>query len=67
MGPPGMMMTGPGHSSAAMENAAISSEEEQNAKLLIQVLQLNDEQIAMLPPEDRQKVLELRNQLRAVQ
>lgn len=30
-----------------------------------QVLQLNESQIALLPPEDRRKVIELRNQLRS--
>ena len=32
--------------------------------LQVKVLQLTDEQIRMLPPEDRVKVIELRNQLR---
>ncbi|TKR80885.1 hypothetical protein L596_014872 [Steinernema carpocapsae] len=41
-----------------------SNDEEQNAQLLMQLLQLSEDQIAQLPPEDRQKVLELRNQLR---
>lgn len=39
-------------------------EEEQQAQMLVKVLQLTDEQIRMLPPEDRTRVIELRNQLR---
>jgi len=39
-------------------------DEETQAQMLVKVLQLTDEQIFMLPPEDRNKVVELRNQLR---
>uniref|UniRef100_A0A914EHT1 RRM domain-containing protein n=1 Tax=Acrobeloides nanus TaxID=290746 RepID=A0A914EHT1_9BILA len=41
-----------------------TSDEEKNAQLLVQVLQLSEEQINLLAPEDKQKVIELRNQLR---
>ncbi|VDN52676.1 unnamed protein product [Dracunculus medinensis] len=43
----------------------ISPDDQQQAQLLMQVLQLSEEQIALLPPEDRRKVVELRNQLRS--
>ncbi|VDN41398.1 unnamed protein product [Gongylonema pulchrum] len=43
----------------------LSPDDQQQAQLLMQVLQLNEEQIALLPPEDRRKVIELRNQLRS--
>ncbi|CAD6185890.1 unnamed protein product [Caenorhabditis auriculariae] len=42
----------------------ISPEEQQNADLLLQVMQLKEEEIALLPPGDREKVIELRNQLK---
>lgn len=42
----------------------ITLEEQQNAELLMQVMQLKEEDIAMLPPGDREKVIELRNQLK---
>lgn len=42
-----------------------AAEEEKNqAEMLLKVINLTDEQISLLPPEDRAKVLELRNQLR---
>jgi len=41
-----------------------AADEEQQAQMLVKVLQLSDDQIRMLPPEDRIKVIELRNQLR---
>lgn len=43
----------------------LSADDQQQAQLLMQVLQLREEQIALLPPEDRRKVIELRNQLRS--
>ncbi|VDD93806.1 unnamed protein product [Enterobius vermicularis] len=43
----------------------LSADDQQQAQLLMQVLQLSEEQIALLPPEDRRKVIELRNQLRS--
>lgn len=49
---------------APRTSAPHTSDEEKNAQLLVQVLQLSEEQIALLAPEDRQKVIELRNQLR---
>uniref|UniRef100_A0A914LEG1 RRM domain-containing protein n=1 Tax=Meloidogyne incognita TaxID=6306 RepID=A0A914LEG1_MELIC len=39
-------------------------DEEQQAQMLVRVLQLTDEQIRMLPPTERAQVIELRNQLR---
>ncbi|MFH4973814.1 hypothetical protein AB6A40_000523 [Gnathostoma spinigerum] len=43
----------------------LSADDQQQAQLLMQVLRLSEEQIAMLPPEDRRKVIELRNQLQS--
>lgn len=41
-----------------------NDDEAHQAQMLVKVLQLTDDQIRMLPPEDRAKVIELRNQLR---
>ncbi|EFO15894.2 cleavage stimulation factor [Loa loa] len=46
-------------------NSELSPDDQQQAQLLMQVLQLSEEQIALLPPDDRRKVIELRNQLRS--
>uniref|UniRef100_A0A8R1TS89 RRM domain-containing protein n=1 Tax=Onchocerca volvulus TaxID=6282 RepID=A0A8R1TS89_ONCVO len=46
-------------------DSELSPDDQQQAQLLMQVLQLSEEQIALLPPEDRRKVIELRNQLRS--
>lgn len=43
---------------------AQDGEEAQQAEMLVKVLNLTDEQIRMLPPEDRTRVIELRKQLR---
>lgn len=45
-------------------NVNAADEERNQAEMLLKVIQLTDEQINLLPPEDRAKVLELRNQLR---
>ncbi|KAK6021610.1 hypothetical protein OSTOST_12713, partial [Ostertagia ostertagi] len=42
----------------------ITPDEQHNAELLVQVMRLTEAEIAMLPPGDREKVIELRNQLR---
>jgi len=62
--PPQVSQPTPAAAPAAARSAPPSNEDEQNAQLLMQVLQLSEEQIAALPPEDRQKVLELRSRLR---
>ncbi|EJW81087.1 hypothetical protein WUBG_08006 [Wuchereria bancrofti] len=46
-------------------DSELSPDDQQQAQLLMQVLQLSEEQIALLPPDDRRKVIELRNQLRS--
>lgn len=50
--------TGPRNESGS----SIQAEDEQTA-LIMQVLQLSDEQIRMLPPEQRQSILILREQI----
>lgn len=45
-------------------SVSAADEEKNQAEMLLKVIQLTDEQINLLPPEDRAKVLELRNQLR---
>ncbi|CAI4228750.1 unnamed protein product [Auanema sp. JU1783] len=53
------------HPAPPVQNmSGMSAEEEQNAKLLMQVMQLSEEEVALLPPQDREKIVELRNQLR---
>ncbi|XP_052212610.1 cleavage stimulation factor subunit 2-like [Dreissena polymorpha] len=49
-GPPGQMMGGP-------------PQDQEKAALIMQVLQLTDQQISMLPPEQRQSILILKEQL----
>uniref|UniRef100_A0A914Q3Q7 RRM domain-containing protein n=1 Tax=Panagrolaimus davidi TaxID=227884 RepID=A0A914Q3Q7_9BILA len=42
-------------------------DDEESAQLLVQLLQLSDDQIALLPEEDRNKVRELRQRLRNIE
>jgi cleavage stimulation factor subunit 2 len=49
---------------SAVPTQSNDTSEEEQAQMLLKVLQLTPEQINLLPPEDRQKVIELRNQLR---
>lgn len=51
-------------SSPQSQQANANDDEAHQAQMLVKVLQLTDDQIRMLPPEDRAKVIELRNQLR---
>ena len=44
-------------------SAGISSVDQEKAALIMQVLQLTDDQIAMLPPEQRQSILMLKEQI----
>ncbi|KAH7702440.1 cleavage stimulation factor [Aphelenchoides avenae] len=60
--PPQTVPQGP--PAASSSDSAAADDEQLQAQMLIKVLQLTDEQIRMLPPEDRAKVIELRNQLR---
>ncbi|KAI8735459.1 cleavage stimulation factor subunit 2 [Biomphalaria glabrata] len=54
-------------SSAVQSNGAaiISSQDQEKAALIMQVLQLTDEQIALLPPEQRQSILILKEQIKS--
>uniref|UniRef100_A0A915E9E8 RRM domain-containing protein n=2 Tax=Ditylenchus dipsaci TaxID=166011 RepID=A0A915E9E8_9BILA len=61
---PGMQQPSVSAPVPAATRETTSMEEQQQAEMLVKVLQLTDEQIRLLPPEDRAKVIELRNQLR---
>lgn len=65
-GLPPRMPVPPGGTGAPQkaESTATAIEEQQQAEMLVKVLKLTDDQIRLLPPEDRAKVIELRNQLR---
>ncbi|XP_063243688.1 cleavage stimulation factor subunit 2 tau variant isoform X2 [Bacillus rossius redtenbacheri] len=57
---------GPGPLPAGMPNmspGAPGASDQEKAALIMQVLQLSDEQIAMLPPEQRQSILVLKEQI----
>ncbi|RWS04018.1 cleavage stimulation factor subunit 2-like isoform X2 [Dinothrombium tinctorium] len=41
----------------------ITTQEQEKAQLIMQVLQLSDQQIAMLPPEQRQSIMVLKDQI----
>uniref|UniRef100_A0A0B7B8Q6 RRM domain-containing protein n=1 Tax=Arion vulgaris TaxID=1028688 RepID=A0A0B7B8Q6_9EUPU len=45
--------------------ANISTQDQEKAALIMQVLQLTDEQIALLPPEQRQSILILKEQIKS--
>uniref|UniRef100_A0A914HDN5 RRM domain-containing protein n=1 Tax=Globodera rostochiensis TaxID=31243 RepID=A0A914HDN5_GLORO len=53
------------HAQTAQQSNSDNLDEEQQAQMLVRVLQLTDEQIRMLPPTERAQVIELRNQLRS--
>lgn len=44
----------------------MSAEEEQNARLLVEVMKLTREEIDLLAPADREKIIELRKQLQSM-
>lgn len=44
-------------------NIPSGATDQEKAALIMQVLQLSDEQIAMLPPEQRQSILVLKEQI----
>ncbi|CAJ0931534.1 unnamed protein product, partial [Mesorhabditis belari] len=68
MPPPGFTAPPPGYShpppAPVQQQPQTADEDSQQAALLVQVLQLTEEEIAILPPGDRERVIELRNQLR---
>lgn len=59
-GPPGPSGPPP----PAPNQQADQQEERNNAELLMQVMQLSDQELACLPPGDRDKIIELRQQLK---
>ncbi|CAB3401720.1 unnamed protein product [Caenorhabditis bovis] len=46
------------------QQSDITPEEQQNAQLLMQVMQLSEEELELLPRGDREKIIELRQQLK---
>lgn len=60
-------LLGPGGLTGGLPNlsggAQISPQDQEKAALIMQVLQLTDQQIAMLPPEQRQSILILKEQI----
>ncbi|KAK7494753.1 hypothetical protein BaRGS_00013880 [Batillaria attramentaria] len=54
---------GPGGSLANVQDQLISTQDQEKAALIMQVLQLTDQQIAMLPPDQRQSILILKEQI----
>ncbi|XP_046990194.1 cleavage stimulation factor subunit 2 tau variant isoform X1 [Schistocerca americana] len=53
----------PAASTASPSSAPGAASDQEKAALIMQVLQLSDEQIAMLPPEQRQSILVLKEQI----
>ncbi|GBL95744.1 hypothetical protein AVEN_685-2 [Araneus ventricosus] len=53
----------PSNNSLAAAAAAIAPHDQEKAALIMQVLQLSDQQIAMLPPEQRQSIMILKEQI----
>ncbi|XP_077523395.1 uncharacterized protein LOC144134332 [Amblyomma americanum] len=51
----------PGPPAAA--NPVISAQDQEKAALIMQVLQLSDQQIALLPPDQRQSIMVLKEQI----
>ncbi len=48
---------------ATSSGGSITSVDQEKAALIMQVLQLRDDQIAMLPPEQRQSIIMLKEQI----
>lgn len=42
---------------------AVAGQDQEKAALIMQVLQLSDQQISMLPPEQRQSIMLLKDQI----
>ncbi|CAI5445949.1 unnamed protein product [Caenorhabditis angaria] len=59
--PPAQQMKKP---APQQQQPDITPEEQQNAELLMQVMQLSEEDLKMLPAGDREKIIELRQQLK---
>jgi cleavage stimulation factor subunit 2 len=64
MQPVGQMNPPPSSAMQTSPSTSAADEEKNQAEMLLKVINLTDEQINLLPPDDRAKVLELRNQLR---
>lgn len=54
---------GPASSAGQAPASNMSTQEQEKAALIMQVLQLSDQQIAMLPPEQRQSIMLLKQQI----
>lgn len=48
---------------APAANPVISAQDQEKAALIMQVLQLSDQQIALLPPDQRQSIMVLKEQI----
>jgi len=60
---PGMSGAPPSGGYSPGQSQGVSSQDQEKAALIMQVLQLTPEQIAMLPPEQRQSILILKEQI----
>uniref|UniRef100_H3DHH9 Cleavage stimulation factor, 3' pre-RNA, subunit 2 n=1 Tax=Tetraodon nigroviridis TaxID=99883 RepID=H3DHH9_TETNG len=60
---PGMPSVPPSGGGFSPGQSQVSSQDQEKAALIMQVLQLTPEQIAMLPPEQRQSILILKEQI----
>ena len=63
-GPPPPQNVAPVGVPSAPAPSVVADDESTQAEMLLRVINLTDAQVALLPPDDRAKVLELRNQLR---
>lgn len=54
---------GPGAARPSGANPVISAQDQEKAALIMQVLQLSDQQIALLPPDQRQSIMVLKEQI----
>lgn len=64
---PAMQPSAAGGFSGLAQNPSNAGDDQEKAALIMQVLQLTEEQINMLPPDQKQSVLILREQLRNAQ
>lgn len=63
VGRPGAAAPAMGGGPAGIPASPISNQDQEKAALIMQVLQLSDQQIAMLPPEQRQSIMVLKEQI----
>lgn len=63
MGPGGPQTVRPPGGGFSPGQGQVSSQDQEKAALIMQVLQLTPEQIAMLPPDQRQSILILKEQI----